>query len=330
MNLAAPALACELIAPRQALPADTLGLLCYGEALYDAGALPCAHVDLPLLEAGPTLCEAWRSAAPATGGARGPLRWRADGRRLFGCLRLPDAPGVLGHLREATRAAYTAIFAALDELGYPHLVRCWNYLADINGSSGGLERYRQFNLGRHEGFALGGRAASGSVPAACALGTAGGPLVIAFLAARAAPLALENPRQLPAYDYPPDYGPQAPTFARAALLPEGDDETLLISGTASIVGHRTVHAGDAGAQTVETLANLRALLGAANRASRYGDYTLDELALKVYVRHRADLPAVRAALAAATSARCAFLLADICRADLLLEIEAAAGRTQGP
>ena len=163
-----------------------------------------------------------------------------------------------------------------------------------------------------------------AVPAACALGTAGGPLVVAFLASRHAPLALENPRQVPAYDYPADYGPRAPTFARATLLAGASGETLFVSGTASIVGHRTMHEGDAAAQTAETLANLQALLAVANARSACGGYALDALALKVYVRHRADLPAVQAALSQHTRARAVFLLADVCRENLLVEIEACA------
>jgi len=325
MNLSVADLSFELLADAgTALPAHTLGLLCYGDALGEGSALPCARIDLPVLGAGHTVCEAWRSSALPRAGQCGALRYREDGELLFGCLALPEERGAVGSLRELTRSAYAQAFALLDRLGYPHLVRCWNYLAQINGVSGGLERYRQFNVGRHEGFEQAGRARSAAVPAACALGTADGPLVVAFLASRQAPLALENPRQIPAYDYPADYGPRAPTFARATLLPGASGETLFVSGTASIVGHRTMHAGDAPAQTAETLTNLRAVLAVANARSEHGGYALDDLALKVYVRHRADLPAVQAALRQQTRARAVFLLADVCRDDLLVEIEACA------
>ena len=325
MNRVLPELSFELLADAgTALPAHTLGLLCYGEALGEGCALPCAQIDLPVLGAGHTVCEAWRSSALPRAGQSGALRYREDGELLFGCLALPEERGAVGSLRELTRSAYAQAFALLDRLGYAHLVRCWNYLADINGVSGGLERYRQFNVGRHEGFELAGRAGSAAVPAACALGTTGGPLVVAFLASRHAPLALENPRQVPAYEYPADYGPRAPTFARATLLPGASGETLFVSGTASIVGHRTMHEGDAAAQTAETLTNLQALLAVANARSAHGGYALDGLALKVYVRHRADLPAVQATLNQHTRAPAVFLLADVCRDNLLVEIEACA------
>ena len=40
----------------------------------------------------------------------------------------------------------------MQELGFRYIYRFWNYMADINGMSDGLERYRQFNAGRKEAF----------------------------------------------------------------------------------------------------------------------------------------------------------------------------------
>ena len=102
---------------------------------------------------------------------------------------------------------------------------------------------------------------------------------------------------------------------------------LLVSGTASIVGHETVHAGDVRAQTLETLLNLRTVIQAAN-ARGSAVFDLRELDCVVYVRHARDLPVVRAVFedavgAGSPAARGAvYLRADICRSDLLVEIEA--------
>jgi enamine deaminase RidA (YjgF/YER057c/UK114 family) len=147
--------------------------------------------------------------------------------------------------------------------------------------------------------------------------------VIYFLASRAAPTAIENPRQISAYHYPPQYGPQ-PAFSRASVLHQAAGAMLFISGTASIVGHQTIHVGDAGAQTRETLANIEALLSEANRVAGAASFALGTLAYKVYVRHATDLGAVEAQLRSAvgSSARVVYLKADICRQDLLVEIEA--------
>ncbi len=160
----------------------------------------------------------------------------------------------------------TTIFSrSLEQTGCAHLLRVWNYLPQINGDGGGLERYRQFNLGRQQAFVEAGQAAFEGAPAACALGIHQGALCIRFLAGRTAPLPIENPRQVSAYRYPPTYGPRAPTFSRAAIAEIGGGEVaLFISGTASIVGHETVHVGEVLAQTQETLRNLDAVIAAAN------------------------------------------------------------------
>ena len=218
---------------------------------------------------------------------------------------------------------------ALDALGYPHLLRVWNYLPDINVESGGMERYRQFNSARQHVLRERGRALSGSVPAASALGAArGSPLLVYFLAGRTPARFVENPRQVSAYDYPRQYGPHSPVFSRAALVRQGSTLALFISGTASIVGHRSTHVGDTAAQTRETLTNIEALLAQANATAGGRYFDIGSLACKVYVRRPGDLALVQAQLmpALAAGARCLYLQADICRQDLLVEIEAAAIR----
>jgi enamine deaminase RidA (YjgF/YER057c/UK114 family) len=142
-----------------------------------------------------------------------------------------------------------------------------------------------------------------------------------------APLPIENPRQISAYAYPADYGPRSPTFSRASVCRIGDDDVLFLSGTASIVGHRTVHPGDVVAQTRETVRNIEAMIAEANRVAPQAGFTLGNLCYKVYVRHPADVGAIREALqrSLGASARLIFLRADICRQDLLVEIEATAG-----
>jgi enamine deaminase RidA (YjgF/YER057c/UK114 family) len=78
------------------------------------------------------------------------------------------------------------------------------------------------------------------------------------------------------------------------------------------------------AQTRETLANLDALLEEANRVVGASRYSLDGLKFKVYVRRPRDLDAIQSALAASlrTAAPILYLQADVCREELLVEIEA--------
>lgn len=275
--------------------------------------------------------EAWLSGRDCRQGRVGGLSFSCDGQLLYGTLQVHarDLPagGVASPLQQATAAAYAQIFAVLAAEGYPHLWRVWNYLADINGTTDGLERYRQFNVGRHEAFEAHGRLQVEAVPAACALGTQDEEvaLSIAFLAARDMPRVIENPRQVAAYEYPPTYGPRSPTFARAALAQLPGQTLLFISGTASIVGHASVHPDDVQAQTRETLVNIQSLL---DEASRVGPaalaWQLDDLSYRAYLRHAQDYAAVREVLAATLGAdTCVeFVQADICRAELLVEIEA--------
>jgi enamine deaminase RidA (YjgF/YER057c/UK114 family) len=137
-------------------------------------------------------------------------------------------------------------------------------------------------------------------------------------------LAVENPRQVSAYLYPAAYGPRSPTFSRAALALLPGQEVLFVSGTASIVGHRTVHTGDAAAQCRETVANIAAVVAEANQICRSSPFALGELVFRVYLRHAGDFPVIRATLAdlLGAGADIVFVQADICRADLLLEVEA--------
>lgn len=301
-----------------------LGALGYGTP---TGIAWMPSVDAQVLLGGLPSADVWQTRLPVISGVVGCVRWRSDGHWVLGTIDLDEGAEPEGLAALAERA-YRDLFQTLDATGCTHLQRIWNYLPQINGDGGGLERYRQFNLGRQRAFIAAGRAAFEGAPAACALGIRQGTLGVRFLAGRRAPLPVENPRQVSAYRYPSIYGPSAPTFSRAALAELGEGQVaLFISGTASIVGHETVHVGDVHAQTRETLSNLRAVIAAAH-AHGSARFALADLHGVVYIRHIADAPAVRQLLAEAVGPDAplvrdaVFLEADICRQDLLVEIEA--------
>jgi hypothetical protein len=256
------------------------------------------------------------------------VQFTSDGQWLHGFAEIDDAAAP-GGLHAAARQAYTELFEVLARSDCPHLLRLWNYIARINApDADGVERYRHFNAGRQQAFIDARRSAFDGTPAACALGTAEGPLRVFFLAGRRAPLAIENPRQISAYRYPATYGARSPTFSRAALADVGGGrQALFISGTASIVGHATLHLGDVRRQTEESLANMAAVREVAALRAGAG-FDVSALIYTVYVRHRTDLATVREVFechvgAHSTAARDAvYLQADICRAELLVEIEA--------
>ncbi|HIH2746321.1 endoribonuclease L-PSP [Burkholderia aenigmatica] len=323
--------------------------------------LPVAPVPMTLLGAGiapdDAVCEIWQChARDLRSERRGALHYRYSEAAglVFGSIVVHETSGThespespASHdsgtpLERATHDAYRALFDVLDSLGMPHPLRIWNTVPAINAVQFGIERYRQFNIGRQHAFDACRRALTGGVPAACALGSVvpvagdaapAAPLAIHFLASRTPADPVENPRQVSAYHYPAEYGPRAPTFARAAAWTEGDAAPVLfVSGTASIVGHRTVHHGDVVAQTRETVANLAAVLEQAARQG-HGPFSLAELSYRVYVRDAGDTAALAAiervlSEAAGPGVRPLVVHADVCRDDLLVEIEASAGHEE--
>jgi enamine deaminase RidA (YjgF/YER057c/UK114 family) len=228
---------------------------------------------------------------------------------LLGSARLP----VNTDIESATRQLYRDLVTATGENA---LCRIWNYVPAINAPGpGGEENYRLFCRARAHVFDDAfGPAFTARIPAASAVGTDGDHLCVFFAAHRSPPRHVENPRQIPSYDYPPDYGPRAPSFARATVLAD----TVFISGTSSIRGHSTVSPHDTAAQLACTLDNLRIITAEARAPSAATRH------LTVYLRHAADLPAVTAALhreflSPRDHVTC--LRADICRAELNIEIE---------
>ncbi|MGO9934627.1 MAG: hypothetical protein ACLPV8_22820 [Steroidobacteraceae bacterium] len=297
----------------------------------DAVRIPIAASMIRALGAN-DVCEVWRVAEPriqlSTGVARrGRVRYRYCDDLLFGSLSIAeqDDEDEARALLHATEAAYREIFDVLNRTNHRHLIRIWNYLPEINRETGGDERYRHFNSARLMAFRKSGRATTGAVPAACALGSPpGSPISIYFLAAQRPPKMIENPRQTSAYHYPPKFGLHPPIFSRACVWGEPGSGKLFVSGTASVVGAETIHRGDVVAQTGETMVNINALLDEANRVVGAAQYSVAALKLKVYVRRPADLPAIKAVLSRSVNPATpiVYLQADVCRADLLVEIEA--------
>ncbi|OIQ89879.1 putative aminoacrylate peracid reductase RutC [mine drainage metagenome] len=319
----------ELLAKSSGGFAQVLGVSMFGAdavpGLLREHSVPAALVRAAVVGADGTdgvVCEVWSSEQAVRSGRTEQARWRATDSVMFVSVDVdPRLP-----IEEAAESAYRALFDTVEAEGHPHLLRVWNHVADINGDADGLERYRRFNIGRQQAFVERRRQVVGSgVPAASAVGArADAPLVVFALAARQAPRGIENPRQISAYHYPAAYGPRAPTFSRANLFGD-DDPVLFVSGTASIVGHQTQHPGDVREQTRETLRNIAALVEVA--CSAHGvKLELGDLQFKAYLRDAADRAVVHEELAQAvgSSPDVLFVQADICRRDLLVEIEAVA------
>ncbi len=286
------------------------------QATVDLGAgglhatIPAPHLAGPPVEIlgklhpGATRCESDRFQA------------LADDARLMGIAVCHVGPE---DLETVSRACYTELFRLL---GDRHAARVWHYVPAINASPDGLENYRVFNVGRRQAFdAHFGVDAERQMPAASAVGIPGQHFVMAFDAWVVPPTFLENPQQTPAYHYPTTYGPKSPSFARAASA----GAHIYLSGTASIRGSETVHVGDSQGQFDVTATNLETLATALDYPSWSAVAAEPDFSMKVYLRHAESLATLQPLLAkrlGASAANTIILQADICRADLDLEIEA--------
>lgn len=235
---------------------------------------------------------------------------------LFGAIRLPSE-----NIENATRQAYRLIQKTIQSNPEFQLIRLWNYFPGINLADEGIERYRLFSRGRHDILASSGYRMSSDLPAASAVGSEEGPLVIHFLAGNGKMTTIENPRQVSAYRYPRAYGPRSPSFSRAVLYRSDQGRQLFLSGTASIIGHETIAPLDPERQTRVTLENLSALLKTAEYPAIH---LLGAVASwVVYIRDPSHIDLIRPLIAEHlhSDSRIVYLQGDICRKDLMVEIE---------
>jgi hypothetical protein len=276
------------------------------------------EAGLPVL-AGETLENLFRTASAA--GTIGALTLFRTEDWLLGAASV----AVIDGLEAASHQLYLDIFRAAQGL---QLARIWNYVPAINEiGADGLENYRLFCRGRSLAFEEHhGADFKALLPSASAVGCGSETITVSFAASTRIPRHIENPLQVPAYDYPADYGPRAPSFARASVVAGLDGvATVFISGTAAIRGHATVAPNDLRGQldcTVENLREISAACGLGPYLDRRGN---SQRHFKVYVRNAADQPAIAVRLEKEffkPGDHVSYLQADICREPLLVEIEA--------
>ncbi len=218
---------------------------------------------------------------------------------------------------EQVRTVYLDMLRMLEGCRF---YRIWNFVPGINVEVEGLENYAAFNIGRWQAFEESGYLESSDRchPAASAVGINGTNLAIAFCAGDRDSAFFENPLQVPAWQYPQEYGPKAPCFVRGSVV---EDHTVYLSGTASIVGHASTDRSDLTGQFDTTMENVDTML------EKMGTDRKNESAqFRIYVRHESDFPSIlkrwENEVSSEVFSRTCFLQADICRSELLIEIEA--------
>lgn len=291
------------------LPPLKIALGAHKSGVFNAG--------LPVL-AGEAVEDLFAEARPV--GRVGALALFQTEGWLLGAATVPTQAG----LEDAAHRLYRDLFQATRGWG---IARIWNYVPAINEiGPGGLENYRLFCRGRslafEQQFGVGFKSL---LPSASAVGSKAAALTVAFAACRVPLRHIENPLQVPAYEYPGEYGPRAPSFARATVVSGSGHAEVFISGTAAIRGHATVAPHSLPLQLECTLENLGRISSACGLGDRLDLGGGSVRHFKVYLRCAADQPMIAAALDErlfASGDRVSYVQADICRAPLLVEIEA--------
>ena len=228
---------------------------------------------------------------------------------------------------QATEKAYSLVFDQMNSWGYHHLIRTWNFFPNITDEEfAGSNNYQLFCSGRARAYKNQPQQIS-SYPAATVIGTHQPGVHIYFIAAKQQGIGIENAHQVSAFNYPQTYSQDPPLFSRALLHKNNTQQILFISGTASILGHSTQYSGDINRQTEVCLSNIEHLISSAVNEHHFPKLSLQEFSqFKVYIKNLDDLNTVRTHIyqLLGPSAPIYFLQGDMCRSDLLVEIEALA------
>jgi len=220
-----------------------------------------------------------------------------------------------------------------------HIVRQWNYveqifsIREVDGKKS--QHYQQFNEARAKFYSK--HRTVPAYPAATGIGVDFNGVSIECCLIKGnetlRTIPISNPNQLDSYQYGlsvlreglADHKKQTPQFERALLITTGKASRLMISGTAAIIGQETVAAGNVEEQTLITIRNIEALTSKSNLNRHCPWITVfpDKYTyVRVYVKNDADIIKVKSICRDHFyDVPMNFVVADICREDLLVEIE---------
>lgn len=243
--------------------------------------------------------------------------------------------GAILHPDDTTKAASEAfdlmrLVLGSEDMTLDNIVRQWNYIGNITSINGKGENYHNFNSVRSKNYAA--YRTQQIFPAATGIGIKHGGVSLDFFAAKGSDelriIPVNNPGQVRPYQYGQAVlkGVQCPQFERAMALSYGNEYTLFISGTASILGQDTIGVDDIEKQTIVTIENIMKLVDTNNRNNYPGTTCFDIsnlILLRVYVKRQSDFERVKEICCSYfNGAPSIFVEADVCRENLLVEIEA--------
>lgn len=204
------------------------------------------------------------------------------------------------------------------------IVRQWNYIDHITTVDDGIQNYQLFNDARSDFYSSADW--SNGYPAATGIGCDAGGVTVAVYAVKGfkgADRPIDNPLQIPAHKYSgkvlasgKEVVRTTPKFERGRLL----GNIVFISGTAAIKGENSEFSDDARVQAKEAIDVVEHLVEPSNISKECSGFRFD--LMRVYVRRPQDMETVRDVFSAHFgNIPIHFLTADICRPELLLELE---------
>ena len=290
---------------------DTLSVLQFEDSLPADPTIPCSRVAQIADQVG---LEVWKEVdGVVERGVLGNCHWSRSEHLQFIAISAPlSRPD---DFEQTTLNAYDELLSFIEKSPHVELIRFWNYIPHINHGAGDNENYKRFCSGRLAAFTQ-HDLQDQQFPAASAVGHYTDGITIYALTTNVAPVYHANPRQVDAFRYPREYGPSSPSFARACTVELADQRLCFISVTASILGHDSVHQGDLRLQLYTTSDNILYLL------QETGFQTESIQTLRVYLRDPNDYLECKSIVEELyPKATAIYAHADICRADLLVEIE---------
>ena len=226
-------------------------------------------------------------------------------------------------------------------LDFSNIFRQWNYIEDITHVEHDMkssQHYQQFNNVRSNYYSTSDF--TQGYPAATGIGIKAGGVMVSFFASSSEgyrTLAIENPLQTAAFEYTKnvligeaEYRGSTkctPKFARAKFVANNESEHVFISGTASIREEVIVGENDVARQTEITLENIQKLICRDTLTSiNKAEGLLPQIGfIRVYIKYADDYLTVRKICEQfLPGVPGIYVVSDICREKLLVEIEALA------
>lgn len=207
------------------------------------------------------------------------------------------------------------------------IYRQWNYIEDITIENSGKQNYQEFNDARSLFYS--NTEWDNGYPAATGIGVKNSGVMIEFMACNAgmeSSYPIDNPLQISAHNYSEtvlagnNTQKTTPKFERARLV----DNTIYISGTAAIKGEESIDDNNTLHQAKATMEIMNNLISKGNIPVACNE-TFYRL-LRVYIKNSNNITAVQHFMEEQyPEAEKYYLTADICRPELLIEIEGIAG-----